>query len=77
MIPWFENIHCCDNLREILEEGSEEKHLIEPLEASHVERSILRKIERSNVKGVYMIDDIIEGTTTRKRDYYTTCISKK
>jgi hypothetical protein len=65
MIPWFENIHCRDNLRERLEEGSEEKHLIGPLEASHVERSILRKIERSNVKGVYVIDDTIEDIDTK------------
>ena len=65
MIPWFENIHCRDNLRERLEEGSEEKQLIGPLEASHVERAILRKIEKSNVKGVYVIDDLIEDIDTK------------
>jgi hypothetical protein len=65
MILWFENIHCRDNLRERLEEGSKEKQLIGPLEASHVERTILRKIEKSNVKGVYVIDDLIEDIDTK------------
>jgi hypothetical protein len=65
MIPWFENIHCHDNLRERLEEGSEQKQLIGPLQASYVERSILRKIKKSNVKGIYMIDDLIEDIDTK------------
>ena len=36
MSPWFENIHRHDNLRERLGEGSKEKQLTGPLEASHI-----------------------------------------
>lgn len=60
MIPWFENIHRHDNLRERLEEGSKEKQLIGPLEASYIEESILKRIEDSNVKGLFVIEDLIE-----------------
>ena len=59
MIPWFENIHRHDNLRERLEEGSKEKQLIGPLEASHIKRGILKRIEKANVKKSYVIDDLV------------------
>ena len=54
MSPWFENF------REILGEISKEKQLIGPLEASHIKRAILRRIEKTNVKGSYVIDDLVE-----------------
>ena len=65
MSPWFENIHRHDNLRERLGEGSKEKHLIGPLEASHIERGILRRIEKTNVKGSYVIDDLVKDIDTK------------
>ena len=66
MIPWFEDIHRHDNLRERLGEGSKERQLIGPLEASHIERGILRSIEKTNVKGSYVIDDLVEDIDTEE-----------
>ena len=65
MIPWFENIYYRNNLRERLEEGSKEKQLIGSFQASHVERLILRRIEKTNVKGVYVIEDLVEDIDTK------------
>lgn len=65
MCPWFENIHCHDNLQERLPKGSQEKQLIGPLEASHVKRRILRRIEKTNIKGSYVINDLVKGVNTK------------
>ena len=66
MSPWFESIHCQDNLQERLQEGSQKKQLIGPLEASHIKRGILRRIEKTNVKGSYVIDDLVKDVDTKR-----------
>ena len=48
MFPWFENIHCYNNLRERLQDGSKWKQFIN---ASYYERRILLNVEITNLGG--------------------------
>ena len=61
MCLWFENIYCHNNLRE----RSQKKQFIGPLEASHIERGILRRIEKTNVKRSYVINDLVKDVDTK------------
>ena len=63
--PWFENIHCYNNLQERLQDRSKEKQFIEPLNTSYYERRIMLNVEKTNVKRHYMINDIVKGIDTK------------